>query len=83
MTKDWLTKKITIEKALEDSKIKNANGEYEPDENLKTLISKMEEGDELWEYSSPLHSWKNLVGRGGYAIVRNGEVIKYYNNVMS
>ena len=27
-------------------------------------------GDELWEFSSPPESWRQMAGRGGYAIVR-------------
>lgn len=27
-------------------------------------------GDELWEFSSPPESWRQLAGRGGYAIIR-------------
>jgi hypothetical protein len=41
-------------------------------ENLK---SKMQDGDELWEYKSGGESWENLAGREGIALVRDGKII--------
>jgi hypothetical protein len=35
-----------------------------------------QDGDELWEWSTPDTFWQSLSGRGGYAIVRNGKVIE-------
>lgn len=39
------------------------------------LVAKMQEGDELWTFDSPLETWENLCGRTGYSIVRDGEII--------
>lgn len=43
----------------------------------------MKPGDEIWLYSSPPESWENLCGRSGYALVREGEVIKTSVGLMS
>ena len=44
-------------------------------ERWTPLIALMQPGDELWLFRSPDHTWANLAGRAGYAIVRGGEVI--------
>ena len=37
--------------------------------------SRVQEGDEVWEFNSPAHFWEHLAGRAGIALVRNGEVV--------
>ena len=32
-------------------------------------------GDELWTFMSPPDSWKNLAGRAGIALVRDGKPV--------
>lgn len=61
----WLREKHTPEQVLAASL--QAWQELEPN---------LEAGDELWRFSSPEIFWANLCGREGYAIVRNGRVIK-------
>jgi len=39
------------------------------------IKARMVEGDECWYFNSAGDSWKNLVGRSGYAIVRDGKPI--------
>ena len=39
------------------------------------LVSLMQDGDELWSYSSSDESWANLAGRMGYVLLRDDEVI--------
>jgi hypothetical protein len=41
----------------------------------KELVASMQEGDELWEFSSAEHAWQHLAGRAGIALVRNGEIV--------
>jgi hypothetical protein len=41
-------------------------------EELKAL---MEDGDEIRAFSSPDDFWRNLAGRAGYALVREGKAI--------
>ena len=39
------------------------------------FVSQLQEGDELWAYSSPAEAWRHLHGEAGYAILRDGKVI--------
>jgi hypothetical protein len=39
------------------------------------FVSLMVPGDQLWRFRSPEHTWANLSGRAGYAIVRDGKVV--------
>jgi hypothetical protein len=32
-------------------------------------------GGELWEFCSPPETWAQLMGWGGYAVVRDGEIV--------
>ncbi len=34
------------------------------------------EGDELWAFENPANTWKKLGRHTGYALVRNGKVVK-------
>jgi hypothetical protein len=43
----------------------------------------MEAGDELWTFASPEITWEELAGRAGYAIVRNGDPIRYWMTVIN
>ena len=47
------------------------------------LESRLKEGQELWFYSSPSDHWNSLCGRGGYAIVEQGEVVRSIETVMN
>jgi hypothetical protein len=33
-------------------------------------------GDEVWEFKSPIETWEQFAGRRGYAIVREGAVVR-------
>ena len=39
------------------------------------MLARTRDDDELWAYSSSSGSWQELMGRRGYALVRNGEPI--------
>ena len=39
------------------------------------LLAQMQDGDELWTFSTSEESWEHLVGRAGVSLVRHGEVI--------
>jgi hypothetical protein len=39
------------------------------------LEEAMQSGDELWTWSTGEWSWREMAGRAGYALVRNGEVV--------
>jgi len=34
------------------------------------------EGDELWAFENPSNSWKKVGRHNGYALVRNGKIVK-------
>lgn len=40
------------------------------------LKSEAEEGDELWAFENPSNTWKKLGRHNGYALVRNGKIVK-------
>jgi hypothetical protein len=40
-------------------------------------------GDELWTFASPAHTWEDLAGMAGIALVRNGTPIKIITTVMN
>ena len=41
----------------------------------RTLLEKMQEGDNLYEFRSSDESWKFLAGREGIALVRDGKIV--------
>ena len=41
----------------------------------RTLVSHMVDGDELWFTSSPQEEWDRLMGNSGILLVRNGKVV--------
>ena len=45
--------------------------------------SKIQEGDELWRFSSPQESWEHLAGRAGICIVRDGEITDSLVTIMN
>jgi hypothetical protein len=47
------------------------------------FISKVQDGDELWFFSSPKEDWYNFTGREGYVIMRKGEKIKSLITLMN
>jgi hypothetical protein len=40
------------------------------------FIAEMITGDELWKFRSPAHTWANMAGRAGFAIVRGGKILR-------
>ena len=52
-------------------------------EYLQSIRSEMIEGDQLWTFKSPKKSWECLAGRGGFCILRDGEIIETYLLIMS
>jgi hypothetical protein len=43
----------------------------------------MQPGDELYYYETSAESWRNLAGRSGYILVRDGEVIDNFGTMMN
>lgn len=42
----------------------------------EAMKSRIEPGDELWEFDSPAETWTALCGRSGVALVRAGKVVE-------
>jgi hypothetical protein len=49
----------------------------------KPFVADMLTGDELWRFRSPSTTWANMGGRAGYAIVRDGRIIRWLVTLMS
>ena len=45
------------------------------DDRWQAILSRMQDNDELWEYTSPDEMWEMLAGREGIVLVRDGKVI--------
>lgn len=67
---DWLDAPVSIEEL--DTDYAPASGIHADWERLK---SEMKPGDKLVRFASPVESWRNLAGRAGIALVRDGRVI--------
>lgn len=83
MEADWLIRKLTIEEAETLNMVSDARLGPEPIPfgyinhvwcKLKSLI---QEGDELWEFSSPKVTWECLTGREGVVLMRKGKEVAY------
>jgi hypothetical protein len=73
--KEWLAAKVTV-KEVEASNVEDGRVFGYQHRKWERLKSNMAPGDELWEFSSPPASWAHLMGRAGYALVRNGEIVE-------
>ena len=80
---DWLTKKITPEEAELNINIDGMLSEHPGKKQLSELVAKMQENDELWEFTSPPDTWNRLCGRAGICLVRNGKVIDSFITMMN
>lgn len=82
---EWLDKKIGVEEAeaaypgISDERVtrfselaKPFGGQSREWESLKAAIKP---GDEIWTFAAPADDWKNLAGRAGVALVRDGHPI--------
>jgi hypothetical protein len=49
----------------------------------ESLKARMQPGDELWTFSSSPQSWRDLAGRAGIALVRNGQIIERLVTMMN
>ena len=49
----------------------------------EALKARMQPGDELWTFASSPESWRNLAGRAGIALVRNGQIVERLVTMMN
>ncbi len=70
----WLTKRVTRDELLAES----GGSDF-----FAKLLDAYQDGDELWEFSSPAGYWRSLAGRGGVALVRDGKIVTSVVTIMS
>ena len=81
MHKGWLKKQVSVAEAEAAHMVQTDR--LGPDlvpfgfqnDRWRDLLAQMQDGDELWEFSSSWESWQHLAGRAGIVLVRNGEVV--------
>jgi hypothetical protein len=84
MHKEWLNNRISVEEA--EKKFMEQDDRIGPDpvpfgyynEPWEKLKANLQDGDELWQFSSPKESWINMCGRAGLCIVRDGEIVDHF-----
>ena len=77
MYMEWLIRKLRVDEIEKEQLMRLINKHERPfGASLPTEPDKekMEDGDEIWEFSSSTESWSNMCGCGGISLVRNGEV---------
>jgi hypothetical protein len=72
---EWLTQRvenapIALHRNLPDMAAMRIRLEWQK------LKNQAREGDELWAFENPSNTWKKLGRHNGYALVRDGRVIK-------
>ena len=72
---EWFQERKTIaeleaENMYEDRPFGYMNADWE------RLKAEVMDGDELWTFSTPDDYWRNLAGRAGVALVRDGVAIR-------
>ncbi len=79
--KEWLKKKTTVEQAEKENLVSDKGLGPKPipfgfiNQEWEKFKSRIQSGDELWEFSSPEESWKRLAGRAGFCILRQGRIV--------
>ena len=75
MTKDWLLRRVLRSEVDVEVGLLH--------EGWVNLRAKLQEGDELWFFSTPIEDWKHMCGRSGYSIVRNGDIVASCITIMN
>ncbi|CAG0935200.1 hypothetical protein TFLX_04032 [Thermoflexales bacterium] len=74
VSKDSLVRRIYLAEAQAE---RQSYGIQDPDNEWYKFWSKVQEGDEVWLWSTPAWTWKMLTGREGYVIVRKGKPTRH------
>lgn len=77
VTTDWLKQRMTITQIeMERESRRHTAGVKEKNEwfevEWRKFKDQIEEGDEIWEFSTPRRYWNVGFGYAGYAIIRRG-----------
>ena len=91
--KEWLDEQITVAEAeaehpgITDERVRGVPETGRPfgfmNREWEDLKAAMQPGDELWTFSSPPKSWKDLAGRAGIALARDGVPIKVLVTILN
>lgn len=81
---DWLQRKIEVDELEEYftpsptvnllTGERTVSGPSVPDK-VKVMVQSMQDGDELWEFSTPDEFWESMCGRKGVALLRGRKII--------
>jgi hypothetical protein len=81
MHPDWLRRRVTVAEAETAHLVTHERLGPEPvpfgflNDEWRALLDAMRPGDELWEFASDDASWRDLAGRAGVCLVRDGVVV--------
>lgn len=59
------------------SDVERRNAWFTDDPEWRELKKNIRRGDELWEFCSPIETWRCLSGRQGFVLLRNGKAVFY------
>jgi hypothetical protein len=75
---------VEIEHMVTDSRLGDTPVPFGFNNNQwRKLLSKMQDGDELWSYSTSAESWKHLAGRSGIRLIRGDKVVDDIMTIMN
>jgi hypothetical protein len=81
MFKAWLQERVTPAEAEARHMVKIDKLGPDPvpfgyeNGNWRFFLSKAQTHDEIWRFTSPAEYWEKMMGRAGYSIVRDGEIV--------
>jgi hypothetical protein len=76
VSKDSLVRRVSMDEVRERMQLTDPEALYALKE-WGNFIEKIEEDDEVWLWRTPAWTWKMLIGREGYVIVRRGEPTRH------
>jgi len=89
----WLAERLTLEKfeagtgvhlhADGAPAVLAMGGLDRPGRELAAIKLRILDGDEVWSFSSPNETWRNMMGTAGYALVRAGRVVAHAVTAMN
>ena len=89
MTKEWLKNKISVDEAEQKHVVKDDRLGTEPIpfgfqyKEWLAFKKKIQDGDEIWKFSSPPETWEHLRGRAGICIVRDNKIVAHIVTLMN
>jgi hypothetical protein len=89
MMVEWLQRRVSVEQVEAAHMVRHERLGTAPvafgfdNGRWRELITQMQDGDELWEYTSPAETWANMAGRAGYALVREGKIVGQITTLMN